>query len=180
VIEPALRRAVPDDAAAIAEVQVASWHTTYRGLIADETLDGLSVAARTERWGDILRREGRVTVVAEAERDGGRGIVGFVEGGPNRILIPPFDAFSAEMNGLYLLASHQRLGLGRRLVRALSAALLELGHSSLIVWVLETNPARGFYERLGGRFVGAHEIAIDGRPYPDVAYGWDDISILLA
>jgi len=179
VSEPALRRAVLDDAAAVAKVQVASWHTTYRGLIADETLDGLSVAVRTERWRGILTREGRVTLVAEAKCDGGRGIVGFVEGGPNRVLVPPFDAFSAEMNGLYLLASHQRFGLGRRLVRALSAALLELGHPSMIVWVLETNPARSFYERLGGRFVGTHEIEIDGRRYPDVAYGWDDISMLL-
>lgn len=176
--EATLRRATSGDASAIAGVQVASWHTTYRGLVADETLDGLSVAVRTERWRDILAREGRVTFVAEAELDGGRGIVGFVEGGPNRILRPPLDAFSGEMNGLYLLASHQRLGLGRRLVRALAAALVELGHSSMLVWVLETNPARAFYERLGGRLVGAHEIEIDGRTYPDVAYGWDDLASL--
>lgn len=177
--DPTLRRATVDDAAAIAEVQVASWRTTYRGLIPNETLDGLSVAVRTERWREILAGQGQVTFVAETMQDGRREVVGFVDGGPNRVLDPPFDVFSGEMNALYLLASHQRLGLGQRLVRALAAALLELGHPSMIVWVLETNPARGFYERLGGRFVGAHEIEIDGRMYPDIAYGWDDIAMLL-
>jgi GNAT superfamily N-acetyltransferase len=175
VSEIRVRRATPDDAAAIAEVQVASWRTTYRGMIADDYLDRLSVATRTQRWGEILRNTPRIAFVAERE-DG--TAVGFADGGPNRTTNPPFDAFSAELDAIYLLAPHQRGGIGRRLVGAIAGALLELGHTSMLVWVLEKNPARGFYEALGGRFVGAAEIGIDGVKYPDVAYGWDDLCLL--
>lgn len=176
--QPALRRATIGDAPVIAEVQVASWHTTYRGLIPDETLDALDLDARTERWREALPAPEQVTFVAETGEDGARTVIGFAAGGPNRAEAPPFDAFSGELYAIYLLASHQRGGTGGRLVRALAAALLELGHRSMIVWVLEANPARGFYERLGGRFVGAQEIKIFGRMYPEVAYGWDDVVAL--
>jgi GNAT superfamily N-acetyltransferase len=173
--EIAIRPAAVDDAAAIAAVQVASWHTTYRGLIADEAIDALSVEARTARWREILGREGCAAFVAQA--DG--AVVGFAEGGSNRATEPPFSAFSGELNALYLLATHQRGGTGTRLVRAFAAALLRLGHPSMIVWVLENNPARAFYEALGGRLAGAARIDIDGVGYSDVAYGWDDLKELL-
>jgi hypothetical protein len=41
-----IRRASQSDARAIAEVHVASWRETYRGIVPDAFLDALSVAER--------------------------------------------------------------------------------------------------------------------------------------
>lgn len=177
-MDTVIRPASDDDAAAIAAVQVASWRTTYHGLIPDETLVALSVAGRTERWREILARDGHAAFVAEERGEGDPTVVGFVDGGPNRSSTSPFDAFSGELYAIYLLASHQRGGTGTRLTAALVRQLLKDGHGSMLVWVLESNPSRAFYEALGGRLVGAQEIEIDGAAYPDVAYGWDDLAAL--
>lgn len=171
-----IRRATPADAAPIAAVDVAAWHSTYRGMIADEHIEARTVERRTERWGEILRGDGSVAMVAEEERDGGPIVIGFVQGGSNRATAPPFDTFDAELNGLYLLGTHQRSGIGRRLVGELADALAELGHRSLILWVLvENERARRFYENLGGRLIGEADFEIDGVAYPDAAYAWDDV-----
>ncbi|WP_156759003.1 hypothetical protein [Microbacterium karelineae] len=63
--------AVPDDAATIADVHVRTWRHAYRGLMPQEFLDGIDVAARAERWERILAGEevgGRGAVVLEELR----------------------------------------------------------------------------------------------------------------
>ena len=169
-----IRPATVEDAAGIAEVQVATWRTAFRGVVADRALERLSVEGRMERWSGILSGDGRTAFVAEAEG----GVVGFVDGGTNRDTAPPFDAFSGELRAIYVLDAHQRGGTGRRLVRALVDWLLQAGHRSMLVWTLEASPFRAFYEGLGGRRVGSKEVEIDEVPYVGIAYGWDDLTAL--
>jgi hypothetical protein len=45
-----VRRAVPDDARGIAEVQVGTWRVAYTGLVADDVLDSLSVDERARQF----------------------------------------------------------------------------------------------------------------------------------
>jgi hypothetical protein len=45
-----VREATIDDAAVIAEVHLASWKTTYPGIIAQEYIDGLRVEDGAARW----------------------------------------------------------------------------------------------------------------------------------
>ena len=40
------------------------------------------------------------------------------------------------------------------------------------------NPARAFYERLGGRQIGAKQSDIGGVTLEEVAYGWEDLAQL--
>jgi hypothetical protein len=47
------------------------------------------------------------------------------------------------------------------------------------VWVLADNPSRGFYEKLGGKFVYEKAVRIGGIALREVAYGWEDIQPLL-
>ena len=172
-----IRAAVAADARAIAGVQVASWRSTYRGIVDDDYIDGLTAEAREQAWADFLARADAECVVFVAEGND-TGVVGFASGGPVR------DGgereFGGELYAIYLLAEHQRRGLGGRLVRAVAAALGERGHRSMLVWVLERNPACAFYEAMGGRRIKAEPLAIGGATYASVAYGWDDIGALLA
>jgi ribosomal protein S18 acetylase RimI-like enzyme len=169
----AFRAAVPDDAAAIARVQVSTWRATYRGIVPGAFLDGIRVDEWAARRRGDLETPGSVALVAE---EGGVAI-GFLLAGRARGGPPGHDA---EVHALYVLRERQRRGVGRRLLRDGAAAVAARGHRSLLLWVLRDNaPARAFYERLGGRVVASKEIEIGGAALPEVAYGWPDLGPLL-
>ena len=56
--------------------------------------------------------------------------------------------------------------------------LEESGHNSMLVWVLEANPSRGFYEKMGGKKVDRKTLTISGKVLNEIAYGWEDIDLL--
>ena len=169
-----VRLATLDDAADIARVHVASWRTTYRGMLPDDFLASLSEEHYTERWKRLIAEgSSRVQVVDEPKG----GIVGFASGGRERA---GESTFAGELYAIYVLDSAQRLGHGRELVRAIAGALREMGLPDMIVWVLRDNAAaRRFYERLGGIYVRAQPITIGSATLEEVSYGWralDEIS----
>jgi len=43
------------------------------------------------------------------------------------------------------------------------------------VWVIENNPACGFYEALGGVRIDNKDVVIGGATLAEVAYGWTDL-----
>jgi Acetyltransferase (GNAT) family len=64
-----VRRAVPEDAAPIADIHVRTWQVAYRGLMPDELLQGLSVTRREKVWRKALTGE-QGTAVFVAVEDG--------------------------------------------------------------------------------------------------------------
>lgn len=140
-----MRAATRGDLRAIAEVHVESWRTTYAGLLEDDFLHRLSVEERIGQWTSAMGVAGSHLLIVEVPE---AGIVGFAAGGPERSGDPEH---RAELYAIYLLKSYQRRGLGSALTRALVDRLVADGHDSLLVWVLVANPARRFYEKLGGR-----------------------------
>lgn len=166
-----IRKAAPEDASGIASAHVASWQTAYRGLMADEVLDGLSVERRTEFWYNILINEERPSCLFVAENE--NGIVGFVSAGPER---EGDLVYRGEVNAIYLHPSAWRQGIGRRLMQAAATELLDRGFNKMLLWVLRDNtPSRKFYEALGGRLLREKPIEINGQTLIEVAYGYDDL-----
>lgn len=168
-----IRRAILADAHAIAEVHVASWRSTYRGLVPQAHLDGLSVERRETMWTSVLGDARTQTLVFVATADDGR-IVGFAAGGPPQVPDSTYPAYTGELYAIYLLADHQGRGTGRQLVASLAHALATRGMTSLLVWVLEGNPACHFYAALGGVRAGEKPIDIGGATLTELAYGWPD------
>jgi GNAT superfamily N-acetyltransferase len=171
-----VREAELADALAIAHVHVDSWRTTYRGIVPDDYLAGLSYDRRAATWANILGDRAGVSFVYVAEDDGG-AVVGFVSGGPIRDAIPDYDG---ELYAIYLLEPFHRRDIGRQLVAAAAGPLLREGVRSVAVWVLAENPSRAFYEALGGRAVAEKPVEIGGVPLREIAYGWADVNELLA
>jgi GNAT superfamily N-acetyltransferase len=163
------------DAAAIANVHVESWHTTYKGLVPADFLARLSYAQREQLWRQVLTEPGSRTVVYVAEDERGQ-VAGFAPGGPERSGDP---VYTGELYAIYLLAQHQRQGMGRQLAITLVNRLLQDGMTALLLWVLAENPAQQFYERLGGRSVYEKTVTIGGVPLLEVAYGWQDAQRLI-
>jgi len=165
-----IRSAVSADTRAIAEVQVAAWKTTYRGILPDDLLDNLSVDERVPRWAELVSTAGEVMLVA---CDAGGNVVGFVCGGPERTGQLGCDG---ELHAIYLLESVQRQGLGTMLVRMLVQELRSRSFTSMALWVLAENPFRRFYDALGGKVIAEREHERGGKIMLEVAYGWSDLS----
>jgi ribosomal protein S18 acetylase RimI-like enzyme len=167
-----IRPATLEDATAIARVHVASWQSTYRGMLPDEFLASLSETGYAERWKRVIGDGSSKVYVAE---DGGE-VVGFASGGRERA---GETGYTGELYAIYVIDAAQRRGFGRELVRATVAGLLELGLDDMIIWVLRDNqPARSFYERLGGVYIRGQPITIGSVTLEEVSYGWrrlDDV-----
>ncbi len=183
----AVRRARPSDAAAIGAVHVATWRSAYAGVLPDEYLANLSVLRHAAGYEQAIadRRNGHAVFVAVASghdappgheaRDGGV-VVGFASGGRARRA----GIAQGEIETLYVLDDYRDRGVGRRLMRAMAAHLAAVGCRSAMLWVLEANPTRWFYERLGGRAAARETIRFAGRIMEQLAFSWDPIDTLLA
>jgi len=166
-----IRPAQPSDAAAIAAVHIASWKTTYPGIVPEAGLAALSEEDSRQRWQQRLETGDIPIFVVETNA----GIFGFLAGGPIRT---PIESYDGELYALYLLKSHQGKGAGRVLVQQLARTLRTQGFQSMLVWVLEANPAAGFYRQLGAIAVSRQTIEIGGANLPELALGWPSLEAI--
>lgn len=172
-----LRPARPNDAPAIARIYVAGWQDAYPGLLPDRLLVGMRrTDGRAERWAGTIRHPARSERIMVAEAENG-SVIGFAGGGPARAR---GFAYDAEIYTLYVDGDHQEDGVGRRLFSGLALDLARGLGPSLIVWVLAGNPARYFYEALGGRHVGRRAGSLGGAAIEELAFGWPDAAVLAA
>ena len=165
-----IRPATPADAASIARVHVASWKTTYPGIVPQGFIDALDEEDRRRRWLQSFKADAHPIFLAESNST----IFGFIDGGPIR---QPVEDYDGELYALYLLQNCQRQGAGRALVQHLARSLHSQGFQSMLVWVLEANPAVGFYQHLGAIPVTRQTIEIGGATLPELALGWPNLEI---
>ncbi len=172
-----IRRAIAADAVGIAQVHISSWRSSYTGIIPDSYLDALDVDDREKVWQQRLEDTAHKPAIFVAEAEPGK-IVGFAAVGPEMDDTPGFDA---EVYALYLHQSAQRQGIGRELFSTCARHAAHAGYQSLLVWALvQNNPARAFYEMMGGRIVSEKMINIGETELLEVSYGWPDIHTLFS
>ncbi len=167
--------ASPEHARPIAEVHVASWRSTYKGIVSEATLASLDVDARAQVWSNIivdLESTTRIFIALE-ETD---QVIGFAASGPVRSEDLQSDS---ELYAIYLNPRIQRNGVGSALVLETARYLKSSGFSSMGVWVLELNPSRGFYEAIGGEVVAKKSIDIGDRSLTEIGYRWESIGSIL-
>jgi ribosomal protein S18 acetylase RimI-like enzyme len=182
VSDARVRLATADDAAAIADIHIRSWRTTYRGLVPDAILDGLSMERRIAGWRETIEGQEREraagsaavsarTWVVESEDR----LVGFAASGPGRDETAPPPDGAGEVYAIYLAPGASGQGYGRTLFAAVVDDLHERAFDPILVWVFEANPAaRRFYEAAGFRADGARStIDFDGTPIDEIRYRLD-------
>ena len=172
-MDTTFREATPSDASAIARVHVASWRTTYNGIVSDDYLTNLSESDRERMWLGAISDEGHMTFIYVAESEG--DTVGFASAGPERTQDPDYQG---ELYAIYLLEPYQRQGIGTRLITCVVHRLLERGCGSMLVWVLANNPYWRFYDKLGGKPVREQMLTIGDQRLVETAYGWQDLRSL--
>lgn len=169
----AVRQARLEDAGAIARIEVETWRSTYSGMVPDRVLLGMSERRQAGSWAGLLRLRPEDVWVAQDADD---RIVGFGNCGGQRDSALDFDG---EVYTLYVTGDAQGRGLGRQLLLALFGRLVYCGFHSALVWVVRANPARYFYERLGGRLALHRPIPVGGKLVEAVAYGWRDVAAVV-
>lgn len=167
-----IRVANPNDAVSIGRIHVDTWRGTYEGIIPSDFLESLSYEQRADFWRDLLSdpdATGFIYVADHAED----GVVGFASGGPMRDDNPDYEG---ELFAIYVIEDYQHEGIGNQLFVKAIKWMRDCDFDSMIVWVLEDNPYRKFYESIGGQQVGRRTIKIGASELPEVAYGWQEIS----
>ncbi|MCX7921976.1 MAG: GNAT family N-acetyltransferase [Clostridia bacterium] len=169
-----IREVNKNDLLSVAKVQVESNRTTYKGIMPEEYLNNLSYKVIAKGWDERLFNENRKEFMYIAETDEGE-IVGFVSANLERVN----DLFEGEVSSIYILKEYQRKGIGKLLIKEVVLKFMENSVRNMILWTLEKNPSRLFYEHLGGKIVGERIINRGGKELQQFAYVWEDIDCLL-
>ncbi len=161
-----IRRAIPDDAAALARVHIESWRSAYRGLVPDSHLANLDYERRALRFRDSLARNAEGTYLVEEDR----AVAGFLTLGACRDSDLSHET-TGEIWGIYLAPAHWRKGIGTSLCRFGEQLLKTRGYRSAMLWVFSKNDrARRFYEAMGYEPDGATKLLSLGLPLEAVRY----------
>jgi GNAT superfamily N-acetyltransferase len=137
-----LRPSTPEDAEAIALVQVRSFQAGFVQIHSPEALQALDPAPRVPLW-----RE-REAFVAE---DAG-GVVGVIQEGPSD------EEHVGEIYRLFVAPECWGTGVAQALMSRASERLQAAGFDEALLWVHADNPrARRFYEAEGWRHDGAEK-----------------------
>ena len=162
-----ISRAVPEDAPAIARVQVRSWQVAYEGILPADYLATLTAEKREAMWREFIARGSPQLLVARDDE----GIVGFAAFGPCRDENAAADR--AEVWAIYVAPSHWSQGVGSQLCRETRERLVDQGYCSVSLWVLTGNTrAIQFYGRVG--FVAdeasTKEVIVAGNALREIRY----------
>lgn len=171
-----IRQATAMDGREVARIQIETWRASYAGLLSKDYLIRLSLEERSAWWREAIarHREGR-TFVALGPTEG--SLVGFGTCGPAR---RESFGLQGEVYSLYVDLDWQNRGVGRRLLTRLFEELAAQGYGSAMIRVLAANPARYFYEAMGGEPVGEGHEYFGGLKLAILAYGWRDLQGWLA
>jgi GNAT superfamily N-acetyltransferase len=167
-----IRKARPLDAQAIARIYVEAWRDTYPAVLPARLLLRMTVEGQAARWRSIIAGAARERVYVAEDDEG--SVLGMCSLGRARDGALGFDG---EIYTLYVDPMRRGDGAGRALLRGAFDALAETGHRSCVIWAHAKNPARFFYEAMGGRLVAERTTAMMGTPVPEVAFGWRKLAL---
>ena len=170
-----VRNAQLVDCPGIARVQVDSYRTAYAGLFPEPYLARFSYEEQEQDWREWLTAPSNdVLLVAVSPQE---SVLGYVLARAQPDIHPGYDA---EILALHVRQAYQGKGIGSALLRAAIGQLLEWGCRSVMLWTLQGNPARRWYERLGGEMLGEKRYQVEDWEVIEVAYGWETMSGLLS
>jgi GNAT superfamily N-acetyltransferase len=151
-----IRPVRPGEAPAVARTHIQADRETYAPIFGERFRE-VTFAESLARWETALAAGDVFLAATDAER-----IVGFAH------------AAGAWMSALYLLASHQRRGIGARLLARLCDDLRPRGVNEIgFQAVADNTGALAFYEAMGARRTG---VKLEG----DGEDAWEDVVFVLA
>lgn len=171
-----IRAAGPEDTKAMAMVNVETRKISYASFYPPELLTRRTPEQVECVWRkNIWEKPDPPGIFAFIAEEDWQGVVGFLIGGPEK---SGDLEYLGEIYALYVLPQFQKAGVGGKLIQAAGKYFLENHMTSMFVWVLSDNPARFFYERLGGKAVKKKSELFGVYELEETGYGWRDITLL--
>jgi GNAT superfamily N-acetyltransferase len=165
-----IHQAVKKDAAEIAHVQVDSYLSAYKDLLPEEYLANFTYGEQEKDW-SVWQSDHPEDILLVAEDEG--VVIGYALSRELRD-----EPGWGEVAALHVSPSLKRRGVGKALFAESARKLQDRGCCSLLIWTLEGNPSRGFYEHLGGKLNGTKHWVIEELDFDqiEVCYRWEDIT----
>ena len=135
-----IRKATNKDIDSLAKIHILAWQETYKGILKRDGLNNLKVIDKKKVWEKVIKDINTLTLVAILNDD----IVGFISGGNARFCK---DKFKIEIYSIYLLRKYHSRGIGKTLYSSFCSCFKG---EKILLWVLDKNPSKKFYENLGG------------------------------
>lgn len=166
-----MRTAKPGDMAEVAALHLASWRDAYRGILADEFLDGALAPLLARRWEERLSPPQRAMAVVLAALGGeAAGFVAILRRGA-----------TAHVDSLHVRPGLRGAGVGRALLGFAARRMRHRGCTAAEFEVLAANQGAIRFSATLGALIGPEE--------PGAAFGqavairrctWPDIGTLIA
>jgi ribosomal protein S18 acetylase RimI-like enzyme len=160
-----IRSARDSDLPAIAALQAQSWQDTYSDVFPAAYLAHGITGDLERHWRELEILPGDVVLVAEED-----GMIGFIA-----VWCRP----APYIDNLHVKPSLRSTGVGSALMNAATEQLIQQGHRTAYLWVVESNKrAIQFYERLGGVCTERAIKDLFGHKVSTVKIEWPDISVI--
>jgi ribosomal protein S18 acetylase RimI-like enzyme len=169
-----VRPASLNDCPAIARVQVDSYLDAYAGMFPPSYFAHFTYEEQTDDWKTFLEAKdsGQILLVA----DGATGqVCGYCLAKLKKDIYP---GYNAELVAMHVLPRLRRKGIGRHLLQNMKVELHAQGTESVMLWTLQGNPIRSWYEKIGGVLIGEKQYDVDNWKIIEVAYGWNKLEQL--
>lgn len=173
-----LRNAVPDDADELAKIFAHTWRSFYSGLLPDIVLDHVIENRPTQWWAEKLAHLGVEHAVVVQANDG--MLDGFIFFGPSPGVVPGFDAEIYEFYVARLRDIQLENQARQALVQHATETMIAQGAQSMLAWAVDGGIRSRLYMDLGGEQIDIRYREIGLFHLREVAYGWQDIRMLMA
>lgn len=139
-----IRVATKADCPFLADVKLAAWETTYRGIYPDYKFDEYDRVKQSKKFEVFVDDPNNDLFVAELEGK----IVGYMSCGKPRY---PYADYEQEIGMLYILQECRGQGLGRRFFEKAVEQIKSRGYNRFFISCNKYNvPAQHFYLAMGG------------------------------
>lgn len=140
-----IRLATKADCPFLADVKLAAWETTYRGIYPDYKFDEYDKEKQTKKFEAFVDDPDNDLFVAESKNG---KIVSYMSCGKPRY---PYADYEQEIGMLYLLKECRGQGLGRRFFEKAVEQFKSRGYNRFFISCNKYNvPAQHFYLAMGG------------------------------
>lgn len=140
-----IRFASPNELMDVVHVHLNTWKESYRDYIDEDSIQKMTQISQERLDGMRSKIEKNLVYVAELDDK----IVGFAT------LANEIQEGVTEIKQLYVAPSHQRLGIGQKLLKHIFSDLYRQGCQKVVLWTLKNyEKSNSFYHKNGGQLTG--------------------------
>ena len=162
-----IRFANPEDLEKIADLYIRNHKTTYRGLLSDHYLDGLTTGYALDKWNRQLHSE-KTEIWAAYE---GKSFLGFASGMPDSDIGQTW-----YLDSLHVEKDSRGKGVGKALIQAVARYAAELGFRKMSVCIVCGNEVAGnLYQKLGAEHYSFFEDDFCGTSSSSEKLIWNEL-----